>query len=279
MKVEVIDIQHQLLGHYLQPFLFLSSTGIMPHAYTTFPNSNLCLSLYRDNNINYTHAGGQNLCEVSKGCSTYQSRLYGFHTQPFNARVDAPLDQICILFHPGAIRAFTDIPFEELMAAENAFDILFPVHAQSILDRVFSSPINSVRAAILEEFLLSRLSDLSFSPTVSSAINEMTGKSADLLKLDDFSQRCGVNPSTLYRLFMAEIGQSPKSFFNTIRFRNALKYVLARDEASFTHIAYRHAFHDQPHFNKEMRRLSGYNPAQLRKVASVEQDCLAWVAG
>ncbi|RZK52006.1 MAG: AraC family transcriptional regulator [Pedobacter sp.] len=277
MNVEVINVQNKLLSPYIQAFLFLSASGTKTYSYTTFPNANLCLSIYLNNHINYNTKPGQNLCRVTKSDVFFKSRLYGFHNQPFNASVESSLDQICILFHPGALRTFTNVSFEELLGSENVFDIVFPTADKSFLEQLFAKTENLMRAKFLERFLLSRTSSLNLSPIVLNALSEMNGNAGDLLKIEDISQICRVNPSTLYRLFLADIGQAPKSFLKTIRFRKALKYVLAQDENSFTNIAYLNYFHDQPHFNKEIKRYSGYNPRLLRKIANIEQQQLAWI--
>jgi AraC-like DNA-binding protein len=277
MKVEIIDIQHKLLSQYIQSFLFISASGAMPYAYTTFPNTNLCLAIYRSNSIDYIREDGQNLCQIYQGTELFKSRLYGFHDQPFNARIQSSLDQICILFYPGALRAFTNVPFDELLACERVFDMIFSFGATSILEQVFTETSNELRAQILESFLLKRCSPLNASPIVLNAMTEMTDKIADQKKIDAISHSCGVHPSTLYRLFLSGIGQSPKAFLNTLRFRKALRHVLTDEKNSFTNITYQNSFYDQPHFIKEIRRFSGYSPAQLRKIASIEQQQLAWI--
>jgi len=277
MKVEIIDIQHKLLSQYIQSFLFISASGAMSHAYTTFPNTNLCLAIYRSNNIDYIREDGQNLCQIYQGTELFKSRLYGFHDQPFNARIQSSLDQICILFYPGALRAFTNVPFDELLACERVFDMIFPFSATSVLEQLFTETSNVLRAQTLESFLLKRCSPLNASPIVLNALTEMTDKMPDQKKIDDIAKRCGVHPSTLYRLFLSDIGQSPKTFLNTVRFRKALRHVLTDEKNSFTNITYQNSFYDQPHFIKEIKRFSGYSPAQLRKIASIEQQQLAWI--
>lgn len=279
MKVEVIDVKHNSLSSYIQSFLFISSSGDSPHTYTTFPNTNLCLSIYFNNDILYTRDKGKNLCQIKKGSEQFTSRLYGFHEHPFSVEIASAFDQICILFHPGALRAFTKVGYDELHNSKSTFDIIFPTASNYVLEQVFLNSVNSKRAEVLETFLLSQVTSLKLNPIVLNAMAEMNSREINLVKIDDIAQKHGVNTSTLYRLFLANIGQNPKSFLNTIRFRKTLKHLIKNDGSSLTSIAYLNSFHDQAHFNKEIKRLSGFIPSQLRKVASIEQDQLAWVAG
>lgn len=277
MRVQVIDIQHRILRQYIQSFLFFSYSGKDSLSYTTFPNTNLCLSIYSKNNITYIKDNGLNLCNVSSSEKLFKSRLFGFHHQPFNAIVDSSLDQICILLHPGAIRAFTNVPFDELIASDCVFDIIFSNSCRIALEQIFSETSNAIRAQLFESFLLTRLSLGNLNPVVLTALNEMIGNEPDNITISDIARKCRVNPSTLYRLFVSGIGQSPKCFLNTIRFRKALKHILVEQDSSFTNVAYLNSYHDQSHFNKEVKMLSGYTPTHLRKIVSLEQKQLAWI--
>lgn len=277
MQIQVINVQHPILSNYVQSFLFFIASDKEELSYRTFPNTNLCLAIYSNNNITYIRDERQNLCEITLGQSFYKSRLYGFHSQPFNAKIKSSLDQICILFHPGALRAFTNTPYKELLACDYAFDLIFSYGNRAWLERIFSETSNNIRARLLENFLLSQLAPVNLNPSLLMALETMNGSMADILKIDDISRKCKVNPSTLYRLFLSDIGQSPKSFFQTIRFRKVLQHVLLKQKTSLTEVAYSSSFYDQPHFNKEIKRLSGYNPVKLRTIVRLEQQQFAWV--
>lgn len=277
MRLQVIDVQHPLLRPFIQSFLFFSADNGCQATYSTFPNTNLCLAIYLQNNVSYIRDDKHNFCYITAGGPTYTSRIYGFHNQPFSAKIESSLDQVCILFHPGALRAFTKIPYEELIDSDSAFDQIFSYSDRIWLERIFGESKCINRAQILESLLLNSLTPVRSNSTVLTALAAMNRPTMDTLRIDDISQRCNVNASTLYRLFLADVGQSPKSFLQTIRFRSVLPYLLSRQNGSLTHIAHAGSFYDQSHFNRQIRKLSGHNPHQLRKMTKLEPGGLAWI--
>jgi AraC-like DNA-binding protein len=276
MQTQIINVQHPVLSQFIEAFIFFKTDNKESLTYSTFPNTNLCLAIYANNEITYLNDDTQNRCEITTGASFYKSRLYGFHNQPFQVKLDAALDQVCVLFRPGALKAFTNIPYEELLKCEYAFDYIFS-NSGSFLEQIFNHPDNMKRAHLLEVFLLTRLVIGRWNPKLLEALTIMEKQQIEFLRVDDVSKKCKINPSTLYRLFYKDIGQSPKSFLQTIRFRKALWHVLQQNKEQLTSIAYSRTYYDQAHFNKDIKSLSGFNPGQLRRVVSFEQEKLAWV--
>lgn len=54
METIIIKPINEILKKYVQYFLFLRKSDSNLINYTTFPNSNLCLAIYRQNSVNYT---------------------------------------------------------------------------------------------------------------------------------------------------------------------------------------------------------------------------------
>lgn len=278
MKAAVIDVQHPQLACLIESFIFFSKTDASPVQYTTFPNTNLCLAIYADSSIHYTRQTTYNVCQLDSGRSYYQSRLYGFHDKPFRAELNAPLDQVCILFRPGALKSFTRAPYEELLQTDNAFEQIFSASDKWVLEKLFGEQAFPQRALILEDFLLKKLCPYSRDPRVSIAMDLMLSERDDLPHIDAIAKSCLVDPSTLYRLFKKEIGQNPKTFLQTVRFRKTLQQLLRNEnKGTLTSVAHANTYYDQAHFNKEVKLLSGLRPAQLRTMASLEQEKLVWI--
>lgn len=97
------------------------------------------------------------------------------------------------------------------------------------------------------------------------------------LKVGDIAKRLVVNESTLYRLFVNQVGQNPKSFLRTVRFRSVLNDLLHFNKAGLARIAYRNNYTDQSHFIRDFKELTGQTPKQLKKKTSLQQEELAWI--
>ena len=60
-----------------------------------------------------------------EGDETYVSFLSGFHESSLHVDINAKLDEICIIFHPAALRKFTKVSYNELLSSNKAFELLF----------------------------------------------------------------------------------------------------------------------------------------------------------
>ncbi|SHE80853.1 AraC-type DNA-binding protein [Pedobacter caeni] len=262
---------------FIQSFLFFRSDGSNVVDYTTFPNTNLCLAIYKNNTIDYQKNAVLNRCELNTGGNGYQSRLYGFHQNPFQVRVNADLDQICILFHPGALRAFSHEPFENLLPLNQVFEAVFKTGYSNFPEQLFNEKSTLKRADLLEEFLEKQLMSKQLHTKVNEAIFVINAIGPEQMSVERLAKELNINPSTLYRLFSAEIGQSPKSFLQTLRFRKALTRLNPAEKLDLTNIAYLNNYYDQAHFTKEVKALAGATPSQLKRRISIEQDQLIWL--
>ncbi len=276
METRIVGVNDPCLTGYIQSFLFFKSSSGQLVNYTTFPNINLCLAIYGQNDISYIKNDSQNICNITFGNSFYQSRLYGFHEHPFNVCLKSSLDQVCILFHPGALRAFTNVPFEELLESNNAFDLIFKGSNGSFFERLFNEEDLEARAGVLQRFLRDKLLSKPLNPYAVEAMSIMRGSLNIVTRIEDVANKMNINTSTLYRSFCTNIGQSPKAFLKTIRFRKALDYMGSNDQ-SLLDVAYLSQYFDQAHFIRDFRSLTGHAPNQLRKTMTTEQQQLTWL--
>ncbi len=70
------------------------------------------------------------------------------------------------------------------------------------------------------------------------------------------------------RIFNAMVGMNPKQYAGIVRFQRALALMSDRSHTpSLAAAAHASGYSDQSHFTRECRRLSGYTPAALSRVA------------
>lgn len=273
MKSVIIKPKNELLKRYVHYFLFFKKTDSTFLNYTTFPNNNLCLAIYRGSSIDYSNPSTQNNCIISSGNENFTSRLYGFHKMPFNVTINSYLDQICIIFHPSALRAFTSESYDDLLHSDNAFD-LFTNNDSCILEQLFDENDLSKKAFLLEQLLLKNVK-YDVSEKLKEALH-IISKCDNDITVDGLAKQLDISAPSLFRLFKNNLGQNPKSYLKTIRFRNALNEILSKQD-TLTSIAHLNQFYDQAHFINDFKSFSGYSPKQLFEKVSVQQDDLAWI--
>ena len=81
----------------------------------------------------------------------------------------------------------------------------------------------------------------------------------------DLARDLGVSDRQLRRRFGAATGLSPKEYARVRRFRQTLGRVLAEGEATWSTIAARSGFADQPHLVNEIVRMTAYTPTVLER--------------
>lgn len=277
MKTKIIKTHNPLLKSFIQYFIFFRSDKKEIANYTTFPNTNLCLAIYKQNNLNFKLDQSTNQCSIHPGKSTYISHILGFHRNAFQVNIKAPIDQICILFQPAALRAFTNIPYQELQQSNRTFQMILTKCAPSFLEFLFNEQNLQQRAFLLEQALLRNLNEHSQSKKINEVFHNLEKKKETKIEVREIAKDLSMNESTLYRLFIDQIGQSPKAFLKTLRFRNILNNVLLFDNVRLSHVAYDNHYADQAHFIKDFKSFSGESPTYLKAQATVEQKELAWV--
>lgn len=275
METRIIAVKNARLTPYVQYFIFFKHQDVKPFQYTTFPNTNLCLTIYKQNTVKLRRDVAHNTCHVSGGEALYSSYLIGFHKTPFTVELKTPMEQVCILFHPGGLRAFTEAPYRELMQSNEVFNLLF--ERQAIPERLFEIDDPESKANFLETFLLTRLKITADSTRFSSHIVKRMFETSGMISVNSLSGFFSIDNSTLYRIFTAHIGQSPKDFMMTLRFRYALDKMVRKDYRNLSELTYQSNFFDQSHFIKDFRKSTGQLPHTLQKQLAVEQNTLVWL--
>lgn len=275
MKTEILKPNSAELKPIIQYFIIFKSGSNENIDYTTFPNTNLCLAIYKQNKIVVEqNAEGKHLFTF-RGDQTYKSYLSGFHESNLKVSVHAPLDEVCIIFHPGALRLFSNISYDELVHSDEVFKMLFPRYADFFVEQLFEEGDSRRRVEMLENIFLKSLTKDYLSDRAREAL--FTIDRCDDLKVKNIAKELSMDKSTLYRLFMDQIGQNPKSFLKTVRFRKALNGILQYEKPKLTEVAYENNYTDQSHFIRDFKEITGQSPSQLRNKTSIQQEELAWI--
>lgn len=277
MEFVIIKPKHEILKQYVQYFLFFKKTDTNSINYTTFPNNNLCLAIYKQNEVNYINNSDKNNCIVTNGTKSFVSRFYGFHKIPFQVDINSFLDQMCIVFYPSALRGFTFELYEDLMKSDSIFEEIFPAKNRFLLEQIFECKDFTKRAEKLEDLLLKNLKDDGIPPKLQEAFSFIAkNNNSEALNIENLAKNLKISDTTLFRLFKNHLGQNPKSYLKTVRFRNVLSEIIDHRN-SFSEIAYLNQYYDQAHFINDFRTFSGFSPKGLIKHVSVQQNDLAWI--
>jgi AraC-like DNA-binding protein len=147
-----------------------------------------------------------------------------------------------VVFRPGGLRPFFDLPADELADRSVEWD-----------GRVDGS---------VESALMARAR-----PTDPNGL--VTAVERDLRQghpVARVAARVGMDRRALARLFRREVGFGLKRYARLARFERALRAVRAGNAPPLGLIAAQHGFADQAHLTHEFRCFAGYAPGRLHRV-------------
>ncbi|MBG6063636.1 AraC-like DNA-binding protein [Flavobacterium sp. CG_9.1] len=275
MKSIIIKPKNELLKKYVQYFLFFKKTDSTILNYTTFPNNNLCLSIYKQNKIDYLNHSKANNCIITQGNKNFVSRLYGFHKMPFQVDINSCLDQVCIIFYPSALRTFTNESYTDLMNSDSVFEAIFSNKNAFLLEQIFEEDNFVKRSEKLESLLLKNLKN-EIPDKLKEGLHFISKYNTENITVETLSEKLKVSDSSLFRLFKNNLGQNPKSYLKTIRFRTILDEIM-NGQQSPTEVNYLNQYYDQAHFINDFKTYTGYSPKKLIDQVSIQQNDLTWI--
>lgn len=190
-----------------------------------------------------------------------RAMVLGQTLDPFYIEPTGYVNTFAIRFYPYGFANFVTAPIRTLANKETPIQSLFEEKAAKTLEQdIIQATDTKQRIEIIESFFLNKLSDqVSVDSIVKSTVETLLATKGntsitDILK-EDLSKR-----RQLERLFVKQIGASPKQLGKLIRLQSALKMLLNEEEESLTHIAYQHDYYDQAHFIKDFKAFTGVAP-------------------
>lgn len=84
-----------------------------------------------------------------------------------------------------------------------------------------------------------------------------------MISVQELSDRFGRSRQYLNKAFRQQVLYSLKQFILTVRIMDLVKYRIGNPDISMTELCYRYDYFDQPHFNRDFKRICGVTPTQF----------------
>lgn len=171
---------------------------------------------------------------------------------------------VAVSFRAGGLQRLTGIPIGELTNKEvDAVDI-FGSEIALVERQLRDAWQPAAQAAILEQFLLQRLSRAKALLPFDQAINELVKHHGNLSVEKTAALSC-LSKRQFERKCIERLGMSPKLFARLIRFSKAYMYKEGHPQLSWIKIAHEFGYHDQMHLIHEFKQFTGHNPSAIDK--------------
>lgn len=190
-----------------------------------------------------------------------RAMVLGQTMEPFYIEPTGSVHSFAVRFYPYGFANFASTPLHNLANKETPIEQLFGEKpATELAQKIIEAADTNQRIEIIERFLFGILTnhatiDHIVKSTIDTLLATKGSKPINAILKDDLSKR-----RQLERLFLKQVGISPKQLSKVIRLQTALKLLLNQQSDSLTAIAYESEYYDQSHFTKDFKEFTGSTP-------------------
>ncbi|MBE9098249.1 AraC family transcriptional regulator [Vacuolonema iberomarrocanum] len=247
-------------NHYLSDFvkyywqLELNSNSQTTHTERVIPSGELQIIFhYR---TPFTEISNQNQSSIQPQCL-----IDGPQTE-YKDIVTAPgsVGMIAVVLYPYALRAFFPNSVSEFTNQSIPLDNVVSTKTKELQERIVEVNSTYPRILLIEQFLLSRLSIHNDFSITREAVNILT-KANGQLTVSEVANELNISKRQLERIFLRNIGISPKKFGRIIRFNTTIKCF--EEVESLTKLTYKAGYFDLSHLIHDFREFTGLSPKEF----------------
>jgi AraC-like DNA-binding protein len=135
-----------------------------------------------------------------------------------------------------------------------------------IREQLFEAPSWEERFAIVDSFLLARVSEAELPPpSLTWAVSRLHA-TGGALGIGSLTDALGCSRRYLIGLFNDHVGLPPKVFARVLRFRRALQLADADGGLDWAEIAHHTGYYDQAHMVRDFQQFTGRSPTAYRRL-------------
>lgn len=200
--------------------------------------------------------------------------ISGQQNSAYDLSVTGTLDMFSVTFQPEGAMMFFDLPLVELC------DQTIPLRYldQEWVDRVENGLFEAVgfmaKRQVIEVALgqlLKKNQKALEGNRIQNSI-QMISSSRGLVSINTLASKACLSRKQYERVFIANVGISPKRFLRIVRFQHALYQKEHHPSQTFTELAYQCGYYDQSHLIHDFRALSGLSPGEYFAQCDAQSD-------
>jgi AraC-like DNA-binding protein len=195
--------------------------------------------------------------------------LKGVRTQPSKAFMHGAFSHFGVSFYPHGLTTFFGRAADELTNQTPDINMIYRCNlAERLRNRTHLD-----RVAVLDSFLLGKITKVSLDFTVQSLIHKKEGVGDKEM----LASSLRISERQLQRRFKKQVGVSLKRYQRISRFELALKQLTTVDYSELTSLAFELGYTDQSHFIKEFQEFAGMSPYRFVRNKSVGGESSSFV--
>jgi AraC-like DNA-binding protein len=199
-----------------------------------------------------------------EGAATFATTwLVGQQLGPIVTEAPSRHHVLGIRLRPAGAYALLSAPLRVVTGLVVELEDLVGAPVRELVERCRDAGSVAARFAIATRWLAARLSTRrpTLDPAIAWAAAEIEAHEGGVA-IAELRRETGLSKARLTARFREQIGLTPKHYARVLRLRGALER-LERGAAPLADVALAAGYYDQPHFNAELRALTGLTPRQL----------------
>jgi AraC-like DNA-binding protein len=202
--------------------------------------------------------------DTPDGIRISNTHFMGQRDRIYYGRYAGATDMLGIRFKTGGLTTLAAPPISSLLNKMiPAEDILGPI-VKEWEARLYEQANDTARINLLDHLLLNQMAKKTPAQPAAQQAIDFIRSNENPTPIAAFCEQAGWSYKRLERLFLKEVGYTPKAWHRLIRFNKALRQMTTAKDESLTSICYECGYYDQSHFIKDFSRYAGTTPGRFQ---------------
>lgn len=166
---------------------------------------------------------------------------------------------------PGVIKSILPCNAEDVSTSGRVFLSGLQQFIRMKKDLLFAETFEE-RMELVQNLIFSLMFEQSGSSAVIRQSVNQIARHLEEFRVEEIASEAGYSLRYYRKLFLENVGYSPKKYMRIVRFQESYKALLRTPDASLTDISVEYGYYDLPHMNKEYQLLTGNLPCELKQI-------------
>lgn len=185
----------------------------------------------------------------------------GYRTfSKYNIEIEGKFRSFTVKFKPGGFFGLFGIPMCEFTNQDIPLDLLGLLPTDEILERLSSLHTAFEMREVIEEYLLKSIGTKQNKEVLNFPVHGDQ-------KITELAQNSSKSIRQLERIYKNQVGLSPKSFQNLIRFQKLIELRKENPDENWTQLCFEAQYFDQSHMIKDFKSYLNILPSEFKRDA------------
>jgi AraC-like DNA-binding protein len=252
-----MDITFQHISRNIEPFVscvWASRNNSEVRSERIIPDGGSCLV--------FNFGGAVTARRTDGSLTTWKNSFFaGLTTSYVDITYEGRFEQVGVIFKPFGAFHLMNLPMSDFLNAGFELDLVDKHRFQRVSDEMADTEDLHQRMVVVCRWLELTFASVRVDSFVLAATSLL--QKPEEIAVNEIADHMGRSQQHVARMFNKYTGIDPKKLQRILRFQKVLQTLTTEEKQMLTATAYQCNYFDQPHFNNEIRSMSGFTPSQL----------------